>query len=131
MVLAAVRAGGEVLAPILDPAQRMAELQRRPGESDFLAQQNALVAEAAADIGRDDADAPLLDAEALGKTGANDVRLLGRADENEVIEAAVASGDDAAAFQRAHDLARGPQFAHDRLRRLGLDRSKRDVDVGG
>ncbi len=114
MVLAAVGAGGEALAPVLDPAQRMAELERRPGQRDFLAEQHALVAEAAADIGRDDADAPFLDAEAFGKAGADDVRLLGRAGDDDLVDAGVVPGDDAASFQRAHRLACSPQLAHDR-----------------
>jgi hypothetical protein len=39
MVLAAVRVGGKMLAVILDPAHGMAELEREPGQRDFLAAQ--------------------------------------------------------------------------------------------
>ena len=76
MVLAAVGVGGELLAPVLDPAHRAAAAQREPGEADFLGQQDALVAEAAADVGRDHPDLALVEAEAFGEAGADDVRHL-------------------------------------------------------
>ena len=76
VVLAAIGAGGQMLAAILDPAHRMAAAHRQPRQADFLRQQDALVAEAAADIGRDDADLALLDAEAFGQAVAHDVRHL-------------------------------------------------------
>ena len=69
-----------MLAPILDPAQRTLELARaRRRAHTSSAQQDALVAEAAADIGRDDADLCPVEAEALGKAGAHDMRQLRRA----------------------------------------------------
>ena len=61
MVLAAIGVGGEVLAPVLQPAHRLSEPQRQPAQRHVLGQQDGLVAEAAAHIGRDDADAALLD----------------------------------------------------------------------
>ena len=64
MVLAAVGVGDELLAPVLDPAHRAAEAAREPAEADLLGQQDALVAEAAADVGRDDADRACVEAEA-------------------------------------------------------------------
>ena len=45
-----------MLAPILDPAHRMADLQRDRGDGDVLRHDAVLAAEAAADVGRDDAD---------------------------------------------------------------------------
>ena len=76
MVLAAIGAGGQMLAPVLDPAHRMAAVHREPAEADLLRQQDALVAEATADVGRDDADLALVEAETLGEAGAHDVRHL-------------------------------------------------------
>src|SRR5262249_27504325 len=104
-VFAAVRAH-EVFSTILDPAQGAAKLAGGPRQGDFLGEQDALVAESAADIRSADADPPLVDGEAFGKPGADDVRLLGRADYDELLGATVPVGDDTASFQRAHDLAR-------------------------
>src|SRR2546427_575697 len=83
------RASGAVLAPVLDPAQRSAEFFGRPRERPLLAEQHALVAEPAADVGRDDADAALVEAETFGEPGAHDVRLLGRRVHHELVEPAV------------------------------------------
>ena len=74
VVLATIGVAGELLASILDPAHRMTQLPCEPGRAHFFRQQDALVAEAAADIGRDDADAPLVEPKASGKPGAHDVR---------------------------------------------------------
>ena len=76
MVLAAIGAGDQMLAAVLDPAHRMAAAHRQPAEADFFGEQDALVAEAAADIGRDHADLAFVESEAFGKPGAHDVRHL-------------------------------------------------------
>src|SRR5450756_2438644 len=70
MVLAAIRAGRQMLAPVLDPAHRMPAAHGEPAERDLFGQQYALVAEAAADIGRDDPDLSVIEAETLGQAGA-------------------------------------------------------------
>jgi hypothetical protein len=67
VMLAAVRAGREMLATILGPAHRMAAMHREPGKADFFRQQNSFMPEAAADVGRNDTDSALLHAEAFGK----------------------------------------------------------------
>src|SRR5207237_4685189 len=64
-VLAAVGIRRELLAPVLEPANWHAELFREPAEAHFFGQQDALVAEAAADVRRDDAYRALVDAEAF------------------------------------------------------------------
>ena len=113
-----------MLAAILDPAHGMAELEREPGERDLLAAQQALVAEAAADIGRDDADRAVREAEALGKPGLHDVRHLRRGDDGEIAQTVVPPGEHAAALERQHALARGADFAghrDGRGGRCGLD----------
>src|SRR6185295_2744145 len=78
MVLAAIGAGGEMLAAILGPAHRMTATHREPGKADFLRQQDALVPEATADVGRNDANSALLHAETFGEAAARDMRHLGR-----------------------------------------------------
>ena len=55
-MLTAIRVAGQLLAAIFDPAHGMTELAAQPGRADFLGQQDALVAEAAAHIRRDHAD---------------------------------------------------------------------------
>src|SRR5207237_8296150 len=70
VVLAAVGAGGEMLAAVLGPAHRMTATHRQPGKADFFRQQDSLVSKTAADVGRDDTDSALLHAETLGKTAA-------------------------------------------------------------
>ena len=66
-MLAAVRIRGQMLAAILQPAHGMVDLQRQPAERDLLAAQQSLVAEAAADIGRDDAHRAVLEPETFAQ----------------------------------------------------------------
>ena len=88
MVLAAIGAGGQMLAPILDPAHRMSAPHSQPAQAHFFRQQYSLIAEAAADIRRNDADLPFVESEASGKPGAHDVRHLARGVERELRQAA-------------------------------------------
>ena len=55
VVLAAVGVAGQALPPVLDPADGVAEAPGQVAGHDLLRQQDALVAEAAAHVGRDDA----------------------------------------------------------------------------
>ncbi len=130
VVLAAVGVGGEALAAVLQPSQGRTQPARCPRQRHLFRQQDALVAEAAADIGRDHADLPLVDAEAFGETGADDVGLLGGGMDDELAEPRVPGRHHAAAFERAHHLARGGQLARHRHRGLRLDRLEVDVDAG-
>ena len=91
VMLAAIGAGDQVLAPVLEPPQREAELARGPRQRDFLGQQDALVAEAAADIGRHHADLAFVQAQAFGEAGADDVRLLRGAGDDQLVEPACSS----------------------------------------
>ncbi len=70
----------EALGAGCDPAHRAAEPARREGDDAFLRIELALVAEAAADVGRDHAQRALGDAELLGHRAADVMRRLGRAD---------------------------------------------------
>ena len=134
MVLAAVGVGGQVLAAVFEPANGMAATKREPAEADFLGEQNGLVAEAAADVGRDDADAAFFQAEAFGEAGADDMRHLARGVENELVGAVVEHGDAAAPLDRRHALATRRDRARDLDRRIegrrdpGVDRGlEKDV----
>src|SRR5262249_37647701 len=63
MMLAAIGAGDEMFAPVLDPAHRMTAMHGQPAETNLFRQEDALVAEPAADIGSDDADLTFFEAE--------------------------------------------------------------------
>ncbi len=76
VVLAAIGVGGGLLAPILQPAHRLRKLHREPARADFLAGENGLVAEAAADIGRDHAHLKLGNSQHLREPGTHDMRKL-------------------------------------------------------
>ncbi len=77
-------------------------------------QQNTLVAKAAADIRRHNANAAMLDPQAFRETAAHDVRLLGRGRNHQLVEAAIPVGEAAAPLDRGHRLAGGAQLARHR-----------------
>src|ERR1700733_14530066 len=118
MMLPAIGAGGQVLAPILEPTHRMAATHREPAEANVLRQKYAFVAEAAADIRRDDAHLSLHQVQTFGEAGAHDMRHLGAREQNELVHAAVPSGDRAASLNRSHALAGGGNLASDLDRRI-------------
>src|SRR5262252_3925236 len=110
MVLAAVGAGNEMFATILDPAHRVAAMHGQPTETNLLRQQDALIAKSASNVRRDDADLALLEAEALGQPGTHDVRHLTSRVDRQLLEPRVPEGNDAAPFDRRHALPRGANF---------------------
>ena len=113
MVFAAVGVGGKLLVPVLDPADGTVEADGEGGADEFFRQQDALVAEAAADVGRDDADLALVEAEAFGEAGLGDVRHLGGGGDDQLLEPGVPFGQHAAAFEGGHALAGRAQAAGD------------------
>ncbi len=116
VMLATIGAGNQMLAAILDPAERPPEFQREPGDAELLGLQHALVAETAADIRRDDADAALRDAEVLGERGADHVRHLRRGIDHELAGPLLPVRQRGLAFDGVHGLPRHTIFAahHDR-----------------
>ena len=126
MVLAAIGAGNEMFAPVLDPAHRMGTLHGEPAQADLLRQQDAFVTEPAADVGSDDAHLALFEAETFRQSGAHDVRhLAGRVD-RQLLEPRVPERDHAAPFDRRHALARGTDFARHLDRRV---ERPADIDI--
>ncbi len=116
----AIGVRGQVFARILDPAHRVVAAQREPGERDLLSAQHALVAEAAADVGRDHADVAVTQPQAFAQPGLHRMRKLRRGHEREHAQARIAIGEHAAPFERRHTVARGADLARHRdVRRLG------------
>src|SRR6516164_1309154 len=118
MVLAAIGAGNEMFAAILDPAHRMAAMHGEPTETNLLRQQNALIAKSAANVRRDDADLSLVKTETLGQPGAHDVRHLTSRVDRQLLEPRVPEGDNAAPLDRRHALPSGADLARDLDRRV-------------
>ena len=96
----------------------MTAAEREPAKADFLGEQDPLVAEAAADVGRDDADAAFFQAEAFGEAGANDMRHLACGVQHKLVGAMVEHGDAAAPLERRHALAPGRDRARHLDRRI-------------
>ena len=130
VMLAGVGACGEMLAPILDPAQRPAGAHRRPRHRDLLGLEHALVAEAAAHVGRDDPHVRLIEPEELREPGADEMRHLGGRVHDELSLALVVTGEHRLALQRRHALACGAVLALDNDRGALPDRLDVAVDRG-
>ena len=115
-MFAAVGAGNQMLATILDPAERRSELPSEPGDAQLFRLQHAFVAEAAAHVGRDHAHAALRDPEMLGDRGADHVRHLRRGMDHELVAARLPVRQHGLAFERVHRLPRHAVAAphHDR-----------------
>ena len=97
--------GDEVFAPVLNPFQWSAEQHAGRGDRDFFRIQNELGAEAAADVGRDDANAIFIEAEHLHDEEARFVRKLRRGPHREHVEVVVVVRQHAAAFDRVRTAA--------------------------
>ena len=130
MMLAGIGAGGEVLAPVLDPAQRPAGAHRRPRDRDLLGLEHALVAEAAAHVGGDHAHVRLVEPQELREPGADEMRHLGGCVHHELSLALVVAGEHRLAFHRHHALAGGAVLALDDDRGAHPDRLDVAVDRG-
>ena len=128
MMIAGMGAGQQMFVAILDPAHRMVEFQRQRGEDDLFRIQPRLGSEAAADIGRHDPDAALLDPENLAERDAHRVRRLGRGVDHDFVEPVVAIREHAAALHRCAGLPVHAVFAADGD--LGVARGGFDVAAG-
>ncbi len=100
MLIALLRRREEMLAPILLPRHRAAELHRGGRNDRFLGVERRLGAEAAADMGRDDADRFEVAFEQIGKRGAAKVRGLRRRPHRQHVGAGVVAREHGAAFER-------------------------------
>ena len=102
-VIAGLVVRHEALGPGRHPPHRTAQPAGGPGDDPLLRIELALVAEAAADIGRDDAQRALGNAELLGHLAANVMGGLGRRIEREPAAIRLGGGDGRARLdRRAH-----------------------------
>ena len=120
-VVAGMRRSQQMLAPVLDPAHRMADLQRDRGDRNVLRHDPVLAAETAADIGRDHAHLVLRDAEHPRQRQALNLAALRRQIDDEFVEPVIPIGEHAAAFERHGGLPVEPQPAVQPDRRRGED----------
>ena len=130
VVVARERVGLQVLHPVLDPLDRLAQHDRRGGRDHVAGVDGHLAAEAAADVGRDDADLLLREPDVAGdqrEDRPDRVRGLRRHPDRELAVDPVERGDTAAGLDRGHVDARDvdPLLHHHRgvLHRLVRGRS--------
>ncbi len=104
VVIARMRAGDEVLAPCLHPLHRPPEPHREQAQRDVLRIHDALHAEAAAHVGRDDAQLVLGQAERLRQRVTCEMRHLRARPEGQLPLGGVPVGDAAASLHRRRGL---------------------------
>ncbi len=119
MLVAGLPGGEEVLAAVLHPLHRRAELRRRQHQAHLVALHHDLLAEATPGVAHHDADAVLGDAEQPGAEHPDLVRRLRRRPDRDVAPRPRVVDDEAASLHR------------DRRVRLLEDRLARYVGGGG
>ena len=100
MLVAFLRRREEMFAPVLLPRDRAAELHRGGRNDRFFRVERRLGAEAAADMGRDDADRFEVAFEQIGERGAAKVRRLRRRPHRQHVGRGVVVREHGAAFER-------------------------------
>ena len=112
-MIACVHARQEVLAALLDPPHRTLEPHGEQAERDVLRIEDALHAEAAADVRRDHTDAVLGQPEHLGQAVAREVRHLRARPERQLALGGAPVGDAATSFHRRRRVAIGTKRSLD------------------
>src|SRR6516225_4445941 len=102
-----------MFAAVLDPADRVVNLQRQCRQDDFLGIEASLRPEPATDIGSHDAETALLNIEQISERDAYCVRRLGRGIKRDLVEAVVAISQYPAAFKRRARLPLHAKFSGD------------------
>src|SRR6516165_7623313 len=103
-LIARVKRGGQVFEPVLDPGDSAGEMPRRPDRDDIFRDQWHLLAEAAADLRRDDAQFGFRDPQSVGNASAQQVRHLGRRRKSYAPGRRVEGGNATARFHRHRGL---------------------------
>ena len=119
VMVARVSRGLHSLAPLLDPLHRPVEPHGQRTQRDVLGIQDGLDAEATADVGCDDADAILGQAENAGQQMTREMGHLRRRPQRQLAVRRTPVGDPAAALHRCGALAIGPECPLDDGRRGG------------
>ena len=110
----------EVLDPVLDVLDRATEFHRRQRHQKLVGvEHHDLLAEAAADIGGDDADLVLIDAEHGGQAAPHRQCRLRTVPDRELAGRRLPAGRDGAAFQRRRRAALEPDLDPRDVFRLG------------
>ncbi len=117
LLLVRVRAGEQVLPPVLHPADWPPQTVGEGGDHDLFREDVGLEPEASPDLGRDDPHRPLRQPQAAGDQGPRQVRHLGRGPDRQPL--AVGRGDDPAVLEWERRLAGRPKSALENQRRPG------------
>ena len=126
-LVAAVKGGDQVLAPVLGPGHRTLELARQPHQHDVFGRERHLLAEAAADVGRDHAQIGLRHAEHVGDGGAHEMRHLRGAGQRHAAGRRIEGGVAGARLHRRRVLPVRARVEFDDFCRAAPDR----IEVGG
>ena len=118
-LLVALEAGHQALDAVLDPLDRRADGAGGDAHQHLLARDDALLAEAAADVRRDDAHAVLVDAEHARHRGADDVGDLRRGVQHDALAAALPLREAGAALERHRGQPAGGELRLDDQLRAG------------
>ncbi len=124
-LLVAVERRGQVLLPVLGPADRPAQPPGQPGDDQFLPADHAFQPEATADIGGDHPDLAFGQRKGLGHGGPHLVRDLGGNVHDELAVPLVPLGQAGPALQRERGQPAAAQLAADQHRGGGEDAGSR------
>src|ERR1700687_2411155 len=108
-MFARVGRGDQMLAPILDPAQRPIELHRQRRDRQFLRIEIVLRPEPAAHVRGDHPQLAFGDSQTFRQDGPDDMGKLRRAVDHQFVEAPVIMCKNAAAFHRYAGMSSHPQ----------------------
>ena len=112
-LLVTLEARQQALGAVLHPLDGRADDTSGDAHEHLLARHDALLAEAAADVRRDDADAVLVEAEHPRHRGADEVRDLRRGVQDDALAAALPVGEAGAALERHRGQAAGGELRLD------------------
>jgi hypothetical protein len=118
ILVALLRRGEEILAPVLDPLDRALEAERRGGDHRLLDEIIGLGAEAAAHVGTDDADLRRIEPEQKLVDAAMAVRRLAGDPERELVGRGIVVAKAGAVLDRVAAAAMLPERDRRAVRRL-------------
>ncbi len=117
VLIAAVEAGDQILAPVFAPGDRAAHPPRQPNQNRIFGRQRHFLSEAAADIGRDDTQIGFGKLKNVGDRGAQQMRHLRRAGERRAAGRRIEGRMRGAGFERGGILpARAQHHAQAAMR---------------